>query len=48
MVRVDNVGAIFMACNITATNFIKHVDIRYKYVKEEVEGRRVKKSKLIF
>ena len=32
MVRVDNVGAIFMARNITTTSHTKHMDIRYKYV----------------
>ena len=37
MVRVDNVGAIFMAGKITTTCHTKHVDIRYKYVNEYVE-----------
>ena len=41
-VRVDNVGAIFMASNITTTRLTKHVDIRYKYVNEYVEDRVVK------
>ena len=31
-VRVDNIGAIFMASNISTTCHTKHVDIRYKYV----------------
>ena len=35
-VRVDNVGAIFVASNITTTYHTKHVDIRYKYVNEYV------------
>ena len=37
MVRVDNVGAIFMASNITTTSHTKHVDIWYKYVNEYVK-----------
>ena len=37
MVRMDNVGAIFMASNIRTTCHTKHVDIRYKYVNEYVE-----------
>ena len=41
-VRVDNVGAIFMASNITTSCHTKHVDIRYKYVNEYVEDRVVK------
>ena len=36
-VRVDNVGAIFMASNITTMCCTMHVDIRYKYVNEYVE-----------
>ena len=42
MVRVDNLGAIFMASNITTTCHTKHVDIRYKYVNEYVEDGVVK------
>ena len=42
MARVDIVGAIFMAHNITTTSYIKHIDIRYKYVNEYVENRIVK------
>ena len=42
MVRVDNMGAIFMASNITTTCHTKHVDISYKYVNEYVEDRVVK------
>ena len=41
-VRVDYVGAIFMASNITTTNCTKHVEIWYKYVNEYVEDRVVK------
>ena len=42
MVRVDNVGAIFMASNITTTCHTKHVDIWYKYVNDYVEDGIVK------
>ena len=41
-VRVDNVSVIFVACNITTTSYIKHMDIRYKYVDEYVEDEVVK------
>ena len=40
--RVDNVGVIFMASNITKTSCTKHVDIWYKYVNEYVDGGIVK------
>ena len=33
MVRVENVGAVFMASNITITSHMKYIDIRYKYIK---------------
>ena len=39
MVRVENVGAIFLGGNNTTTSHTKHVDIRYNYVNEYVEGR---------
>ena len=42
MVRVDNLGSILMASNITTTSCTKHVDIRYKYVNEYVEHEVVK------
>ena len=42
IVRVDNVGAVFMAKNITTTGRTKHVDIRTKYVNEYVEDGMVK------
>ena len=42
MVRVDNVGALFMASNIMTTSCTKHVDIWYKYVNEYVEDGIVK------
>ena len=41
-IRVDNVCAIFMSSNITATCHTQHVDIRYKYVNKYVEDRVVK------
>jgi hypothetical protein len=34
----DNVGAIFMAENATATARTKHVDARYHFVREYVES----------
>ena len=37
MVKVDNVGTIFMAINIMITSHTKHLDIWYKYVNEYVE-----------
>ena len=42
VVRVDNVGTIFMASNITTTPCTKHTDIRYKYVNEYVQARVMK------
>ena len=42
MVRLDNVGAIFMASNIIITCCTKHVDISYKYVNKYVEDGVVK------
>ena len=42
MVRVDNVGAILMASNITTTSCTMHMDISFKYVNEYVEDRAVK------
>jgi hypothetical protein len=37
IVRVDNVGAIFMAENVTTSTRTKHVDVRYHFVREFVE-----------
>jgi hypothetical protein len=37
IVKVDNVGAIFMAENVTATKLTRHVDARYHYVREFIE-----------
>ena len=42
IIRVDVVGAIFMAGNATATSHTKHVDIKYKYVNEHVKDSNVK------
>ncbi len=40
IVCVYNVGAIFIAQNITTISQTKHVDIRYKFVRKCVEERR--------
>ena len=37
IVRMDNVGAIFMTENASTTSRTKHVDIRYHFVTEFVE-----------
>ena len=37
MVRVDNLGAIFMASNTITTSDTKHVNIRHKYMNKYVE-----------
>ena len=42
VIRVDNIGAIFMANNVTTSNRTKHVDVRYRYVNEFVEDGFVK------
>ena len=34
VVRVDNIGAIFLAENVTTSQRTKHVDIRYKFVRQ--------------
>lgn len=38
MIRVYNVGAIFMAWNITATSCTKHLEIRFvkEYIEDEI------------
>ena len=41
-VRVDNIGAIFMASNIATMSHTKHIDIRYRYVNKYVEDGSVK------
>jgi len=42
IVRVDNVGAIFLADNVTTSQRTKHIDVRYHYVREFVEDGFVK------
>ncbi len=42
IVCVDNVGAIFMTKNITTTERSEHVDIRYKFVTENIEDGIIK------
>jgi hypothetical protein len=42
IVRVDNVGAIFLSENITTSNNTKHVDICSKFVKKYCENGIVK------
>ena len=37
VVRVDNVGAIYMANNQTTSQRTKHVDVRYHFVREYIE-----------
>jgi hypothetical protein len=40
--RVDNIGAIFMSQNVTASSRAKHIDIRTKFVREYVEYGKIK------
>ena len=42
MLRVVNIGAIFMASNFTTASHTKHVDIRNKYMNEYVDDGLVK------
>ncbi len=42
IVRVDNVGAIFMAENISATARTKHVDMRLKFINQYIEDGIIK------
>ena len=42
VVRVDNIGAIFMSGNIAISDQTKHVDIRYHFVREFVEDNFLK------
>jgi hypothetical protein len=37
IVKVDNVGAIFMADNVIAMSHTKHIDTQYLFVREFVE-----------
>ena len=36
VVRVDNIGASFMAENVSTSQRTKHIDVRYKFVNEFV------------
>ena len=36
IVRVDNVGAIFMAENVAVSQRTKHIDVKYPFVQEFV------------
>jgi hypothetical protein len=38
---VDNIGAIFMSENVSATKQMRHVHTRYRFVYEEVEDGRI-------
>ena len=42
IVRVDNVGAIFLAQNHTTGQRTKHIDIGYHYIREYIEDGIVK------
>jgi len=42
IVRVDNVGAIFMAENVSTSSRTKHVDVRYHFVREFIEDGFIK------
>jgi histone deacetylase 1/2 len=42
IIRVDNVGAIFMADNSSASSRTKHMDTRYHFVREFVEENFIK------
>jgi hypothetical protein len=44
IVNVDNVGAILMAENASATSRTRHVDARYHFVREYVEDGIIKVS----
>ena len=37
-VRVDNLGAIFMANNISISPRTKHVDVRYRFITELIDN----------
>ena len=37
IVRVDNVGAIFMAENVSTSTRTKHVDVHFHFVREFIE-----------
>jgi hypothetical protein len=37
IVRVDNIGAIFMMGNVSTSSRTMHVDVKYQFVQEYVE-----------
>ena len=41
-IRVDNIGAMVIASNITTMSCTKHIDIRFKCVNEYIEDGIVK------
>ena len=41
-VKVDNVGAIFMSENVTATARSRHIDARFHFIREYIENNEVK------
>ncbi len=42
IVRIDNIGAIFLAENVMTSQQTKHIDIRYHFVREFVENGFIK------
>jgi hypothetical protein len=42
IVHVDNIGAIFMSENITATSRSRHIDTRYHFIREVIEDGVIK------
>ena len=42
IVRVDNVGAIFMVENVSMSTRTKHVDVRYHFVREFIKDGFIK------
>ena len=42
VIRVDNIGAIFMSENVAISNRTKHVDVRYHFVREFVQDGSIK------
>ena len=41
-IRVDNIGAIFIANNVTTSPRTKHIDVRYRFVNEFIEDGIIK------
>ena len=42
IVRVDNIGAMFMSNNTSISERTKHVDVRYHFIREFVEDGFIK------